>query len=346
MRDLPVPVVQFLCSTVIQDRSLVYLQISKQGQLLAADGDLSHYGLENLVLGQTLGGQLFFLEGLVPLAETVLHIPFLQIQNNVAIELYIFEDHSVDWVILLDSSSDRNQQTLVQQKVNDLSLLRHRQAKELAAQIQKLETAQTNVTQNPQITPKDLLANLPIGEHRDSTILTLRFFQLTEPALAPILTHPLKRLDRYLTFVTPLILDAGGIIYQHIGCSITALFGILPSSQSASRQAFNASLRIMAACQTYQEPSGPPHPLKISQLLTSGTINLDLIQLGYRKRLAVMGLPMTLALQINPALNQEGLMVDQPSFEQLEQMHSFFEPIEALDGPQQSWPPLYAYSAS
>lgn len=321
MLNLPEPIVTFLCSIVVRDRFPAYLQISKEGMLLAFGGAYARYGLDHLHPHQSIDDQIFFLAGLLPLPEPTMHIPFLQIAENIIAEVHMFAEPEDDWVILCDATTENAKHVLIQQKVNDLSLLRREQAKSLGQSM------------HPDILAEGILDIQPTGEQKSLAILVAKCCITAK--LDAQTTNPLKELDTYLSAVSPLILDEGGIIHQNIGNSIVAVFGALPSTRIAPEQAIAASIRILEA---YQNQN-----VQCALVVTTGIVTVGLLQVGFGKTLTVIGEPMDLAVNLNENSEAETLIIDKPTFDQLDQMQKHFMPTSLSSRSLSASSPLYTY---
>lgn len=123
MLDIPAPIINYLFNFIIDNRSLAYLLVSKNGCLSAWGGKLSAYGVTNLQQGENVKQQVFFLEGLLPLDDSPLFLPCLKTEYGICADVHIFPSTEGDWVLLLDATAHEMQIGLVQQYVNDISLL-------------------------------------------------------------------------------------------------------------------------------------------------------------------------------------------------------------------------------
>lgn len=329
MLNLPEPIVTFLCSIVVRDRFPAYLKISKKGMLLAFGGACDRYGLEHLNQNQSVDDQIYFLAGLLPLQETAMHIPFLQIEEDIIAEVHMFTEQEQDWVILCDATTENAQHVLIQQKVNDLSLLRREQAKSLGHLM------------HPDVVAEKILDIQPTGEQKSLAILVAKCCNLAglDPNAPKI--NPLKELDSYLSAVSPLILDEGGIIHQSIGNSIVAVFGALPSTRLAPEQAVAASIRILEACKEHHSPSGSAADCAL--VITTGIVTVGLLQVGFGKTLTVMGHPMDTAVNLNENSQAGTLIIDKPTFDGLDKRQRSFQPTSHIESTMTGSSPLYSY---
>lgn len=123
MVSLPLPIINYLLEMTIQTHSPAYLLVSKEGYLQDWGGDLSIYGISNLQRGEMARHQIFFLEGLLPLDETELFLPYLKTEDHCCANVHLFSGLEGDWVLFLDTTLNEFQQSLLQQHCNNFSLL-------------------------------------------------------------------------------------------------------------------------------------------------------------------------------------------------------------------------------
>lgn len=129
MLNIPPPVIDYILNYLLEARSLAYLLVKKDGSLLAWGGNLAVYGITNLYQGRSVGEQVCFLEGLLPLDDMPLFLPLIKTEYSVCTDVHIFPSSEGDWVLLLDSTWDENQLSLLQQNTNDFSLIKEKLTK-------------------------------------------------------------------------------------------------------------------------------------------------------------------------------------------------------------------------
>lgn len=129
MLDIPDTVVNYILNYLIEARSLAYLLVNKDGSLLAWGGKLAAYGITNLRQGESVGEQVFFLEGLLPLDDIPLFLPLIKTEYGICTDVHMFPSDEGDWVLLLDSTWDEKQLSIIQQSMNDFSLLQEKLTK-------------------------------------------------------------------------------------------------------------------------------------------------------------------------------------------------------------------------
>jgi hypothetical protein len=113
----------------VKNRSLAYLLLRKDGSLIDTGGALSAYGLEGIRTGEPLGKELFFLEGLLPIGEAPVFLPRVKTESGLSADIHIFSGDEGDWILLLDASLEEAHETLLQQSMNELNLLRRKLSK-------------------------------------------------------------------------------------------------------------------------------------------------------------------------------------------------------------------------
>jgi Stage II sporulation protein E (SpoIIE) len=128
MTSLPPVLANRLQALMYDERSVAYLRIDADLKLTDAGGHLAHYGLTGLCLGKPALAQLYFLEGLVPLAETSLLVPSTELQDGCAADLHLHLDGGTVWVLLIDVTAERDATRRMQQKAYDMTLLEEKEA--------------------------------------------------------------------------------------------------------------------------------------------------------------------------------------------------------------------------
>jgi len=126
MLDFPTPVIAYLLTFIVEERSLAYLLVKKDGCLSAWGGKLTAYGVTNLQEGENITEQVFFLEGLLPLDDLPLFLPRMKTEYGICADVHLFPSDEGDWILLLDATWDERHHSLVQQQANEFSLLQEK----------------------------------------------------------------------------------------------------------------------------------------------------------------------------------------------------------------------------
>lgn len=131
MAELPIPVLSYLNRLAVAERFPAYLLSDADGRLLDWGGEIAAYGLAELHRGMPVGEQAIFLEGQLPLNGESIVLPFLETPSGRYAELHLFPTSAGDCALLLDVATRHEQQRLMQQKGNELSLSYERLSKEI-----------------------------------------------------------------------------------------------------------------------------------------------------------------------------------------------------------------------
>ena len=128
MERLPAVLSDRLQALMYDERSVAWLRIDACLMLADAGGHLARYGLAGLCRGEPALPQLYFLEGLLPLAETPLLVPSIELLDGRAADLHLHVDGDTVWVLLVDVTADRDAARRMQQKAYDMTLLEEKEA--------------------------------------------------------------------------------------------------------------------------------------------------------------------------------------------------------------------------
>jgi sigma-B regulation protein RsbU (phosphoserine phosphatase) len=140
MEVLPPSVAESLRALIYQQRALAYVLVDSALDVVRAGGFLEHYGIAGLEPGGPACSQMFFLEGLLPLAETPFLIRSMEMPSGRIADVHLFADDDAVWVLLLDVTTEHDEARLVQQKAYDMTLLSEREAR-LNAQLEAANRA-------------------------------------------------------------------------------------------------------------------------------------------------------------------------------------------------------------
>ena len=79
MEVLPANLAERLRELTYNEREVAYLQVDAALTLVGAGGHLDNYGLAAMRLGESAVEQAFFLEGLLPLEESLFSVPSIEL---------------------------------------------------------------------------------------------------------------------------------------------------------------------------------------------------------------------------------------------------------------------------
>ena len=143
MRDLPIPIREFILALTDEILSPGYMLVKENNALAYWGGDVDSYGLRDLTEGMRVGEQIPFLTGLLPLESNSLFLPKVQTTTDVYADIYIFSRDEGTWILLLDATSDSVRRQTMQQKLYNSRL----QASQIATEREELLRANLNLEQ-------------------------------------------------------------------------------------------------------------------------------------------------------------------------------------------------------
>ena len=143
MRDLPIPIREFILALTDEILSPGYMLVKENDTLAYWGGDVDSYGLRDLTEGMRLAEQIPFLTGLLPLESNSLFLPKVQTTTDVYADVYLFSRDEGTWILLLDATSDSVRRQTMQQKLYNSRL----QASQIATEREELLRANLNLEQ-------------------------------------------------------------------------------------------------------------------------------------------------------------------------------------------------------
>jgi class 3 adenylate cyclase len=321
MLDLPFPVLNYIHSRTIANRNPAYLLVEKTGRLSNWGGQLTVYGITNLQKGEDVGKQVFFLSGLLPVDGSDLFLPCLKTETGLSIDIHIFTTDEGDWVLLLDATLEESQRQLVQQKANDLSLLRQENFRILNQHIGN--DAAENLVQK--------LLNFKVrGERRNVTILFAGIYGFTTYSETNSPELVCRTLNLYLSSMLPAIVDEAGIVNKNMGDELMACFGVLPSTDSPAKQAIKAAFRMLEAVSALESNKGDEPIFNIGIGIASGSVVLGVVGSQNRKTFTAIGYHVNLAAQLKNQARSSEVIIDENTFNKVNNLHDIFSETSLL----------------
>ncbi len=330
--DLPPLVCDYLCHKALVDRRPACLHLDRKGILLDARGDLANYRAESLEVGVPVSAVFDFMEGLLPLEDDACHLECLQPQAGACIDAHIIPEAGGYWLLLLDTSAEEDRLQALQQKANELALLREAQARRLSGG-------------NEATAGADLFAPPfePAGECKDIAVLAigLRGGEAAATTAAP--ADYLKRLYRLQHRLAAHLKTQGGVVYRQSGDLLMVLFGLVPAAEAKEEQALNALLPIMqeAWCVASEKRSQPGDDLRPALGLACGQVILGLDDTPGAAGLQAVGAPLQAADLLLQRAQPGELLIEQAIFEKAGALQDRFYtlPADSVQGAGR----VYAY---
>lgn len=106
--------------------TFAYLAIDEQGIVVNQGGDLKSMGLPPWQPGEKITESAFFLSGMLPLNNNYELLPSIHTNDTEVIDIHLFQDGGIVWIILENKTEDLEWQMLARQKANELQMLRRK----------------------------------------------------------------------------------------------------------------------------------------------------------------------------------------------------------------------------
>ncbi|MDJ0876864.1 MAG: hypothetical protein QNJ02_16455, partial [Desulfobacterales bacterium] len=232
MTDLPPIIRDYLCRRALAHRHPVYLHLDRTGNIRDGGGHLAHYDLDPLAVGQPVSAVLDFMEGLLPLEDDACHLGCLQPQADVCLDAHIIPDEKAYWLLLLDTREEERQRRAMQQKANELVLMREAQARLLTAEASAAAAQLPAVNFEPQ------------GDRKRVAVLAAGLRLAVEAARDTPPAALLDQLARQGRKVAAGLQAEAGLLHQHTSTNLIAIFGLVPTQADSSEQALAAALSL------------------------------------------------------------------------------------------------------
>ena len=318
MTELPPVIGDYLCRRALANRRPAYLRLDHDGIIRDGGGDLAYHALSPLAVGRPVSTVLDYMEGLLPLDAHTCHLGCLQPQADLCIDVHIIPEHKTHWILLLDTREEERQRRAMQQKANELALVRESQARALSFK--------------PSATGPDWphVNFAPRGDRREVAVLAadLRTAVEAEAAASPVdLIRQLAALQRRM--IAGLHADAG-LVHSQAGTTLVALFGLLPAQGGPSEQAlaaaFNLQRRLGGAEGAGVSSGGLTPPALV---VTTGTALVALESVSTAVHLLALGPPLQAASQLLPTALPGRILTDANTFDAAGPLQAHFEPFAA-----------------
>jgi class 3 adenylate cyclase len=315
MADLPGPLLELVYSLAIESRSPAFLLVAKDGRLLAWGGEVEAYGLGDLHKGEEIGAQVFFLEGLLPLQDGSLLLPCVQTGPGSFADMYLGGADEGDWVLLLDATADEAERRRMQQKANDLSLLRGK----LSGSLGRYAAGGFLTPQARQVF--DLAEE---GERREVAVLSALIQGVGDYGEKNAPACVLKTLNRYRRALDRSIHNEAGLAEKAGGDIFTALFGVLPTSAPAAVQAIQSAFDMLDSVRAVNQTQQQQPAFELGIGIAAGAAVVGFVEGRAGAELSMVGRPADIAADLKRRARRGEILIDAPTFAASERFQSRF----------------------
>ncbi len=324
MSDLPQAIQVYLAQHLSTHHQTAYLLTDAEGRLTAWGGVIDAYPLSTLAVGEPVDTYLFALTGLFPFSGEALEFPTVELDAGCIADLHVFAVSDTETcILLLNTTVEANTQQALQQKANDLSLLRAAQAK-----------ADTTAG-----------ALLQLDQPHTLSRAAVLSFDLRAPYTPD---NPVETFNLYMRALAHLVQDEAGLVVQVAYPTMTALFGLTPSGIAPLSQAIRAATRLihhLDALHARAESQGQA-PLELGLGLAAGNVILGPTEASVYRGITVWGSPAFQAQKLARAAVPGELLIHPEGMEDLSNLSKTL-PFRMQVLPGDSTPsPVYAQTGS
>ncbi len=301
MADLPLPVTQYIYRRSVKDRYPAFFSLDKNANVVSWGGMVDHYGLSAPQKGMPVTDILICTEGLFPLAEDSLELDCVEISSETVVDVVVFKDNSGYWLVLFDARKKRARQQVLQQKANELTLLRdvHNKildqylGREIAEKLLKIDSNKGGERRVLSILFADIRGFTTFCEYRSPSVI-------------------FRILNAYLKAMIRPVLEGGGIVDKIIGDAVMAVFGILPSALAPATLAVTAARKMLKEVgPVFKKPvHGKDQGLNIGIGIATGPVVMGIMGSRDRRTLSVTGHTVNIASRLESMARPGELLVD------------------------------------
>jgi hypothetical protein len=122
--DYPPPINAYLLNRAARHLHLAYFLLDAQGRIIRWGGDVDHYRMGVPRKGLLISDLLVLTEGIFPMGGVEMILECVEMHADLMVDAHLFEADGRPWLLLLDASEKAENRRLLQQKANELTLLR------------------------------------------------------------------------------------------------------------------------------------------------------------------------------------------------------------------------------
>jgi class 3 adenylate cyclase len=317
-------VLQYIGEFTVQTRSPGYIFTDRDGRVIDSGGNLAAYGISDLRTGGFIGEQVSCLAGLLPLVGAApMVFSCVGPESGSTADIHIFQGREGVWILLLDARADQAQRALLQQKSNELNLLRHRVSATLH------EVAPKGLSTEA---VEQFLELRQGAARREVAVLVAGIQGFSACAVNQSAAEVLKTLDQYRRTVMKTSIDEAGWLGSNWGEAVEAVFGILPAAAVPPNQAVRAALRMLDKVKriNWLRNKDGLGTCAIAVGIGTGPVVLGLLGSKRRKSLRVIGAPVDLAVRFYLQAPPGAILIDGRTYRQIEALQQHFAEIPGM----------------
>lgn len=298
MADTPRVVLDYLAALVLETRSPAYIRVDGLGGILGWGGETTAYRLPSLAEGEPIGLVLSAVDGLIPHAGDPVRLPAVELNSGQFVDVHVFSGDDHSWILLTDATLETMQQSMLQQRLNEVNLIRGWHARAADDRISRVDAG-------------ELVDELPAfseeGERLEVAVAQFSFSmpRHEKPELA---SDDLEPLGRAFRAVAEAVTHESGYVSAVTQNSMTALFGVLPSGATPQTHAIRA---VRAAAEALRSAAGKEgDATRISAGIASGFVSAGIVSVAGGRVFIAVGRCLENAERLAREAGEDRLLVD------------------------------------
>lgn len=307
--DYPPPITAYLLNRTARKLHLVYFLVDGPGYIIRWGGALDYYRIRLPRTGMHISDVFTFAEGMLPLDQGEMILECVELPSGSMVDAHFFEADGQFWLLVLDAEDKAENRRLLQQKANELVLLRDAHAQILDQHLGKGMTER--------LLQIDFQKD---GERRVLSVLFADIRGFTSYCEHRPPAEVFEMLNTYLTAMIRPVLDGGGIVDKIVGDAVMAVFGLLPSGLAAPGLAAAAAREVLKSTDLVAaENQGVGQPaLGVGVGIATGPVVLGVLGSKDRRTLSVTGHSVNLAARLESRAAPGEILMDESTFDALE----------------------------
>ncbi len=296
---LPELLQAYLSLLTEKEKSPAFVQISKDGTILDFGGNLGNYNISGMEVGSYFGEQLVHLEGFLPVFDEPMILPSMMFEDGTYLDLHLLPGDDADFVLMIDATAEVKQRQLLQQKANELALLRTKASKLLDGEIGTGAAGELGVDVE--------------GERKEVAILfaNLRGFTQFSEQNDPKLVF--KTLNSHLRLIVKMITEEAGFVDHIIGDTVTATFGLLPAKDTPVNQSVRSAMRILYEFRRLQG-GGSESAEGLGIGISSGAVSYGMLGTESKRAFSAIGHRVNMAARLESQAWAGEILLDDNTF--------------------------------
>jgi len=251
-QNLSLTVLEYICSHILTDQSPAYILLDKKGHVQCTGGKINDLITPPIQNGIDISDTLHFMQGLLPLDESPLMLSHVSLDSGATVTVYLYQTDEGHGLLFLDVTEQETMIAEMQQKANELVLLREKQTSAIEKRF--------HIGDSIRLNENNLISD--VGYPNVSILLAeligIEPLETTEDA-----SSIFKGLEKNASLFKKAVHQKGGIVLDMFGTRYMAVFGMFPTNTPPSIQALNTVVSVLDYLKARKNEKELPHNISI-----------------------------------------------------------------------------------